>query len=111
MMKTKTAKRTRRVNLHEAASRWARLKRQEDRIQQARRELGELLLAEIQRRGLDHVQVGRQAVQIIIDHDKRVAKHHLIRFFGEKQAEAFWKSLPDSVSRYLSLVHVVAPEV
>ncbi len=118
-MKTRTRRRIRRpkskkglpkrrVEIMEDAQAWARLMRREAALHEERTRLGKRLIPKMKRSNLTHVPVGKgQSVQLVIDHGKsHISKAILVKHFGAKRAETFWKKHPDKVLEYLSLLEI-----
>ena len=90
--------------LRRISRQWVTLWKREKRTNEERKTVGEQLMRVMKRMGLVHVPVGRSKVQLLISRSKQVAKKDLEGFWTPKEVEAFWRTLEDHISEYLTLV-------
>lgn len=90
----------------EVAKQWAALRNKEKKIEAARKEIGAHLLEKMRNAGQTSVEVGKGvSVRFMSTKQKRLSKTIVIQHFGKEVGDAFWLTLKDDVSEYLSLTN------
>jgi len=92
--------------LRRLAKEWARTAKKLEKIETKKQALGEILLETMKQRKQLVVEIGKSAVRFVAVWSKRPTKTDVMKFFGEKPGEKFWKKLPAIPSEYLSLVRL-----
>lgn len=92
--------------LRRLAKEWARTAKKLAKLEDKKQALGEILLYTMKRRNQLVVEIGGSAVRFVAVWSKRPTKTDVVKFFGLKSGEKFWKKLPAIPSEYLSLVRL-----
>lgn len=92
------------MTTEEAAERYRVVWKQHQKLEAEKKELKEILMPVLARNPKLRYLIGKDILQIESSRQKRPSLTLLTAFFGEKKAKEFWKTVPQSVSSWISVI-------
>ena len=97
----KTDKKT---NYKALAGLWADVRKRELELAEKRKSIAKPLIAALKAAGIVDIKTDIGLVRFISDKKKSPTKKDVLAYFGNTKGENFWKTVPDRLSEYLTLI-------